>query len=96
MPETNSATLSENKTPSLTGMRTPPPSVFEPLLCIEPRSSAFTLFYIRTPFFGEALMFLFFLQFKPKNVLSGFLTIFVYIYNKDYRNIEIKLFPMKI
>ena len=46
-------------------------------------------FFIRTLFFGEALMFLFFSRFKPKNDLRGFLTIFVHIYNKDYRNTKI-------
>ena len=50
----------------------------------------YTLFFIRTPFFGQALMFLFFKQFKPKNVLRGFLAISTYINDIYYRNIEIK------
>ena len=46
------------------------------------------LFFKRTHFFGEALMFLFFLRFTPRNVLWGFLAIFLYINIKHYRNIQ--------
>ena len=47
-------------------------------------------FFIRTPFYGQALMFIFFKQFKPKNVPRGFLAISTYIYDIYYKNIEIK------
>ena len=55
------------------------------------RIETILLFFIRTPLFSQAmaLTILFLLQFKFKNVLRGFLVVFVYKHITNYRNIKI-------